>query len=66
MNFSHRPSSTKDQIVDHADLEYLKAEEMGKRGEPCDQVFRECKASILDQFTGVYTPMMDIINRIIS
>lgn len=39
---------------------------MGKRGEPCEHVFRECKSSILDQFTGVYTPMMDLFNRILS
>lgn len=61
-----RPSSTKDEILEHSHQEYLKAEEMGRRGEPCDQVFKECASSILEQFTGIYTPVMDLINRMIS
>lgn len=50
-----RPSLTTDQITNHEDNEYLHAEKLGKDGAPCDRVFNECKMSILDQFTGIYT-----------
>lgn len=62
----YRPSLTNDEITDNSDLEYFRAEKLGREGAPCDRVFDECKASILDQFTGIYTPMMDLFNRIIS
>jgi hypothetical protein len=48
----------------NSDNEYLKAEQLGKAGEPCDRLFPECSTSILDIFTGVYDPLtefMDII-----
>lgn len=60
-----RPSTTKDDIRDPTHLEYFKAEEMGRHGEPCEQVFHDCRLSILDQFSGVYTPIMNLINRFI-
>lgn len=64
--FSLRPSTTHDDISDHSDYEYYRAEKLGKEGAPCEHVFKECESSILDQFTGVYTPMMDLLNRFIS
>lgn len=56
-----RPSSSKDSINEHADNEYLRAENLGKQGEPCDKIFKECDRSILEQFSGIYTPMMDMM-----
>lgn len=55
-----RPSITNDEISEHSDYEYLRAEMLGKDGAPCEQVFKECKVSILQQFGGIYSPMMDI------
>lgn len=57
---------TNDQITDHSDLEYLHAEKLGREGAPCDRIFEECQSSILDQFSGIYTPMMDLFSRIIT
>lgn len=64
--YIYRPSLTNDEITDHSDYEYYRAEKLGKEGAPCEHVFNECETSILDKFTGVYTPMMDLFNRIIS
>lgn len=50
-----RPSLTADHITNYEDNEYLHAEKLGKDGAPCERVFNECKTSILDQFTGIYT-----------
>lgn len=50
-----RPSVTNEQITDQLDHEYLYAERLGKEGAPCQHVFSECKTSILEQFTGIYT-----------
>lgn len=58
------PSSTKDELNDHSDNEYLRAEDLGKHGAPCDKVFRDCSVSILDQFSGIYNPMMNIISML--
>lgn len=52
---------TRDELSDHTDNEYLRAEELGKHGAPCDKIFKECSMSVLEQFSGIYTPMMDII-----
>lgn len=62
-NHFYRPSITKDEVSDHSDNEYLFAEKLGKEGAPCDRIFKECKISILDQFSGIYTPMLDIIRK---
>lgn len=58
-----RPSLTKDKIVNNDDYEYFHAEKLGKDGAPCDHVFHECKISILDQFSGIYTPIMDFFKK---
>lgn len=50
-----RPSLTTDHITYHEDNEYLHAEKLGQEGAPCERVFNDCKVSILDQFTGIYT-----------
>lgn len=55
-----RPSASNDEISEHSDYEYLRAEMLGKDGAPCEQVFKECKVSILQQFGGIYTPMIDV------
>lgn len=60
-----RPSSTNDEITEHSDYEYYRAEKMGKEGVPCERVFKECKASILNQFSGIYTPVMNLLGRIL-
>ncbi|XP_031621776.1 uncharacterized protein LOC116339848 [Contarinia nasturtii] len=49
------PSSTIDPITKYEDNEYLYAEKIGKEGVPCEHIFNECKMSILDQFTGIYS-----------
>jgi DM4/DM12 family len=57
----HSPSSTADQLSQHADNEYLHAEQVGKSGQPCDQVFSDCSESILDIFSGVYDPVEEFL-----
>lgn len=59
-----RPSTSHDEITDHTDNEYYQAEKLGKDGAPCEHIFSECKASILDQFSGIYIPHMDGLKRI--
>lgn len=61
-----RPSSTNDEITEHSDYEYYRAEKLGQEGAACEHVFKECRASILDQFSGVYTPVMNLLNQFIS
>lgn len=61
MFFFVRPSLTKDKVNDHADNEYLHAEKLGKDGAPCEHVFKECKMSILEQFSGIYSPILDLM-----
>lgn len=63
ISFNFRPSLTKDEVSDHTDNEYYHAEKLGKDGAPCEHVFKECKISILDQFSGIYTPMLDMIRK---
>ncbi|KAJ6635715.1 hypothetical protein Bhyg_14301 [Pseudolycoriella hygida] len=55
------PSTTKDTINDHSQNEYHRAEALGKSGAPCEKIFKECTRSLLDQFTGIYGPMENII-----
>ncbi|XP_055326697.1 uncharacterized protein LOC129580374 [Sitodiplosis mosellana] len=64
MHIAMSPSTSHDEIVDHTDNEYLHAEKLGSEGAPCEYVFNECKASLLEQFSGVYTPIMDTLKRI--
>lgn len=56
-----RPSLTGDTIVDHTQNEYLRAEEIGKSGAPCEKVFKECTTSVLDQFSGIYNTVENLI-----
>lgn len=62
--FPFRPSTSRDEVIDHMDNEYYHAETLGKQGAPCERVFNECKESILEQFSGIYTPIMDVLTRI--
>lgn len=66
MPFSFRPSTTHDELSEHSDSEYYRAEKLGREGVPCEHVFKECKSSILEQFTGIYTPIMDLLDKIIK
>lgn len=61
-----RPSMTNEEITDHSDNEYLYAERLGKEGAPCEQVFSECKMSILDQFTGMYNSQSHPHNQLFA
>lgn len=63
---SYRPSTTHDEVSEHSDYEYYRAEKLGKEGAPCEQVFKECNISILNQFSGVYEPMMDLFSKIMT
>lgn len=55
-----RPSSTDDPIVNKDHYEYVEAEKLGNAGKPCDQIFHQCKKSILEIFTKTYGN--DILN----
>lgn len=57
------PSLTKDEISYYTDNEYHHAEQLGNEGAPCEHIFKECKISILDVFSGVYSPMLDIFRK---
>ncbi|KAL7019269.1 hypothetical protein ACKWTF_011056 [Chironomus riparius] len=48
------PSSTSDVIVNKEHYDYLKAEMLGEAGKPCDQIFHQCKRSVLEIFTKSY------------
>jgi hypothetical protein len=48
------PSSTDDKIVNKDHYDYLKAEMLGKDGEPCSKIFYQCTRSIMEIFTQVY------------
>lgn len=52
--FFCRPSTTADELSDHSDNEYLHAEQLGKSGAPCGQIFPECTTSLLNKFSGIY------------
>ncbi|XP_031621583.1 uncharacterized protein LOC116339695 [Contarinia nasturtii] len=60
MHILMTPSLTDDgdEIVDHDDNEYFHAEKLGKEGAPCEHIFKECKISILDKFSGIYSDMI--------
>lgn len=49
-----RPSSSVDELSEHSDNEYLKAEQLGVSGAPCEQIFKECPISLLSKFSGIY------------
>lgn len=59
-----RPSLTIEAVGSHDDYEYFHAEKLGKDGAPCEHAFKECKMSILDQFSGIYKPMMDMSHKL--
>ncbi|CAO1440557.1 unnamed protein product [Diamesa tonsa] len=48
------PSTTTDPIRTPAHHDYVEAEQLGKRDEPCSEIFNQCKKSVLDIFTQVY------------
>ncbi|XP_058055626.1 uncharacterized protein LOC131207035 [Anopheles bellator] len=50
------PSSTEEPLSEHRDNEYLRAEQLGRTGAPCDKIFHECSTSMLDLFSGVHDP----------
>lgn len=52
--FNYSPSTTADDLSHYSDNEYLHAEELGKIGAPCGQVFKECTSSLLNRFSGIY------------
>lgn len=55
---------TIDDIHDPTDNEYFYAEKFGKEGGSCEHEFGECSESILDQFSGVYSPLLDLFGSI--
>lgn len=59
------PSTTQDKLSKHSDNEYFRAEQIGKSGQPCHQVFRECTSSLLDIFTGVHNPIEEFTKMMI-
>lgn len=64
VNFHRSPSTSIESIREYSDNEYLKAEQMGREGIPCEKVFTDCKRSILDAFSGIYEPILDFIRLI--
>ncbi|KAJ6644587.1 hypothetical protein Bhyg_09556 [Pseudolycoriella hygida] len=60
MHIIMTPSSSKDFLCDNSINEYHRAEEIGKSGAPCDQVFRECTVSVVDKFSGIYNTVQNI------
>lgn len=57
----HRPSTSTEDIVHHSDNEYYHAENLGRSGAPCAFIFKECKRSLIQQFSGLYEMSNDII-----
>ncbi|XP_036327499.1 uncharacterized protein LOC118740112 [Rhagoletis pomonella] len=47
------PSSSMDELSEHADNEYFYAESMGRSGADCSLVFRVCKKSLLEHFSNI-------------
>ncbi|XP_063830277.1 uncharacterized protein LOC135079555 [Ostrinia nubilalis] len=48
------PSTTKDELSHHTDVEYHAAERLGRSaGAGCEALFPECESSILDTFTEI-------------
>lgn len=50
----YRPSTTFDKVVKAEHYDYLKAEKLGEAGEPCKELYKECRQSLMDIFTQVY------------
>ncbi|KFB42347.1 hypothetical protein ZHAS_00010040 [Anopheles sinensis] len=48
------PSTTNEPVSEHRDNEYYRAEQLGRNGAPCADIFRECSTSLLDMFSGVH------------
>lgn len=55
---------TSDDITEPSDNEYFYAEQLGKDGASCEHAFSECDESILDRFSGVYSPLVDIFKSV--
>ncbi|XP_055547400.1 uncharacterized protein LOC129731430 [Wyeomyia smithii] len=51
------PSTTSEPVSEHSDNEYYQAEQLGREGAPCHQIYHECKNTILDVFTGIHDPI---------
>ncbi|XP_067647968.1 uncharacterized protein [Eurosta solidaginis] len=49
------PSSSADELSEHADNEYFYAEAMGRAGAKCGLIFKECTKSLLEYFSNVHT-----------
>ncbi|XP_050334100.1 uncharacterized protein LOC126761762 [Bactrocera neohumeralis] len=56
------PSSSVDELSEHADNEYFYAESIGRTGADCRLVFKGCKKSLLEHFSDVST-FKDIISK---
>ncbi|XP_058838185.1 uncharacterized protein LOC131693927 [Topomyia yanbarensis] len=56
------PSTTSEPLSEHRDSEYLRAEQLGREGAPCQLVFHECRNTILDVFTGVHDSDTDLLS----
>ena len=52
------PSTTNEAITNPLHHDYIKAEALGKSGEPCNEIFKECKKSLLEIFTQVHDNKM--------
>ncbi|CAD7087078.1 unnamed protein product [Hermetia illucens] len=48
------PSTSVEPLTKHSDNEYLHAEYLGKSGAPCERIFKECRKSLLSEFSGVF------------
>ncbi|XP_055373716.1 uncharacterized protein LOC129607046 [Condylostylus longicornis] len=47
------PSTSCDVLGKHKQNQFYKAEILGKQGEPCEIIFKECQASVLEKFTFI-------------
>lgn len=50
-----RPSSSHDPIINKDHYDYVMAEQLGEKGEPCEEIFNKCKYSLLEIFSQVET-----------
>ncbi|GAB0088586.1 uncharacterized protein DMENIID0001_030430 [Sergentomyia squamirostris] len=63
LNIVFSPSSSNDKISQHTDNEYLHAENQGKVGAPCAEIFKNCPVSILDIFTALPNSLNEIVKK---
>ncbi|KAH8408077.1 hypothetical protein KR222_009225, partial [Zaprionus bogoriensis] len=48
------PSSSKDELSEHSDNDYLHAERLGHAGADCDTLYPQCSKSLLEHFSDVH------------